>query len=80
MHPVVMSAQTTRVSVIDGHTASMSVALDSRPSPGEVSAALRSFSGKPQALGLPSAPAHAIDVTEAPDRPQPRLDAGKGPG
>jgi aspartate-semialdehyde dehydrogenase len=79
-HGVVVSAQTTRVAVIDGHMASISVALDSRPSPGEVRAVLRSFSGKPQALGLPTAPSSPIDVSEAPDRPQPRLDAGKGGG
>jgi aspartate-semialdehyde dehydrogenase len=79
-HSVVLSAQTTRVPVIDGHTASLSVALDSRPSPDEVRAALRSFVGKPQDLGLPSAPKVPIDVSDAPDRPQPRLDAGKGGG
>jgi aspartate-semialdehyde dehydrogenase len=79
-HGVVLSAQTTRVPVIDGHTASMSIALDSRPSPDDVREALRSFSGKPQALGLPSAPKLPIDVSDAPDRPQPRLDAGKGGG
>ena len=80
LHGVTVSAQTTRVAVIDGHTASMSVSLDARPSPEDVRAALRSFSGKPQALGLPSAPASPIDVSLAPDRPQPRLDAGKGAG
>jgi aspartate-semialdehyde dehydrogenase len=58
----------------------VAVALDSKPSPQEVSEALRTFSGKPQALGLPSAPAAPIDVSAAPDRPQPRLDAGKGGG
>ena len=79
-HGVVLSAQTTRVAVIDGHTVAMSVSLDSRSSPEEVRAALRSFSGKPQALGLPTAPASPIDVSDAPDRPQPRLDAGKGGG
>jgi aspartate-semialdehyde dehydrogenase len=79
-HSVVLSAQTTRVPVIDGHTASLSVALDSRPSPDEVRSALRSFTGKPQDLGLPSAPKVPIDVSDAPDRPQPRLDAGKGGG
>jgi aspartate-semialdehyde dehydrogenase len=79
-HTVVLSAQTTRVPVIDGHTASLSVALDSRPSPEEVRSALRSFTGKPQALGLPTAPQLPIEVSEAPDRPQPRLDAGKGGG
>jgi aspartate-semialdehyde dehydrogenase len=79
-HSVVLSAQTTRVPVIDGHTASLSVALDSKPSPDDVRTALKSFSGKPQALGLPTAPQVAIDVTDASDRPQPRLDAGKGGG
>jgi aspartate-semialdehyde dehydrogenase len=79
-HSVVLSAQTTRVPVIDGHTASMSIALDSRPSPDDVREALRSFSGKPQSLSLPSAPKLPIDVSDAPDRPQPRLDAGKGGG
>jgi aspartate-semialdehyde dehydrogenase len=79
-HTVVVSAQTTRVPVIDGHTVSLSVALDSRPSPDDVRAALRSFSGKPQALGLPTAPHPPIDVSDAPDRPQPRLDVGKGGG
>jgi aspartate-semialdehyde dehydrogenase len=79
-HPVVMSATTTRVPVIDGHTVSMSVALDSKPSLDEVRAALRGFRGKPQALRLPSAPPAPIDVSDAPDRPQPRLDANKGNG
>src|SRR3954451_4873401 len=31
-HPMVVSAQTTRVPVIDGHTESISIALDARPS------------------------------------------------
>ena len=30
-HPVIVSAQTTRVPVIDGHTESISVGLDARP-------------------------------------------------
>jgi len=80
MHPLVVSATTTRVAVIDGHTASMSIALDAKPSLDEVRAALRSFRGKPQTLGLPTAPAVPIDVSDAPDRPQPRLDVGKGRG
>jgi aspartate-semialdehyde dehydrogenase len=80
MHPLVVSATTTRVGVIDGHTASISVALDANPSLDEVREALRGFRGKPQALRLPTAPAVPIDVTEAADRPQPRLDVGKGGG
>jgi aspartate-semialdehyde dehydrogenase len=79
-HPVVVSAQTTRVPVIDGHTCSIAVRLASRPSPEEVREALRSFTGKPQMLELPSAPQPPIDVSDAPDRPQPRLDLNKGNG
>jgi len=52
-HPVTVSAQATRVAVIDGHTESISIALDSRPSIDEVVAALRSFRGRPQELELP---------------------------
>lgn len=80
MHPVIVSATTTRVPVIDGHTVTVAAALDARPSPEEIRAALRAFRGRPQELGLPSAPAEPIDCTEAPDRPQPRLDALKGNG
>jgi aspartate-semialdehyde dehydrogenase len=80
MHPMVVSASTTRVPVIDGHTITVAVALDARPSIEEVQAAMRSFRGRPQELALPSAPAVPIDCTEAPDRPQPRLDALKGRG
>jgi aspartate-semialdehyde dehydrogenase len=79
-HPAVVSAQTTRVPVIDGHTMTIAVRLASRPSVADVRAALREFRGKPQELGLPFAPAAPIDVSEAPDRPQPRLDVGKGNG
>lgn len=80
MHPMLVSASTTRVPVIDGHTVTVAVALDTRPSLDEVRAAMRSFRGRPQELSLPSAPAQPIDCTEAPDRPQPRLDALKGNG
>jgi aspartate-semialdehyde dehydrogenase len=79
-HPTVVSAQTTRVPVVDGHTLSVSVALESKPSPADVIAALRAFTGRPQALGLPSAPAAPILYIEQPNRPQPRLDAERGNG
>ncbi|MGH9314622.1 MAG: aspartate-semialdehyde dehydrogenase, partial [Vicinamibacterales bacterium] len=39
-HPAVVSAHTNRVPVIDGHTETISMALDARPSPDEVRAAL----------------------------------------
>jgi aspartate-semialdehyde dehydrogenase len=79
-HQVVVSAQTTRVPVIDGHTESISIALDARPSIADVVAALRAFRGRPQELGLPTAPPAPIVCVETPNRPQPRLDAERDGG
>jgi aspartate-semialdehyde dehydrogenase len=73
-HPMVVSAQTTRVPVVDGHTGSVFVSLEKRADLDEVREAFRTFSGPPQQLGLPSAPAHPTVLLDAPDRPQPRLD------
>jgi aspartate-semialdehyde dehydrogenase len=58
----------------------VSVELDSQPSPDAVADALRSFRGRPQELKLPSAPDPAIVVMSENNRPQPRLDAGLGDG
>jgi aspartate-semialdehyde dehydrogenase len=79
-HPAVISAQVTRVPVVDGHSMTVSVDLDTRPAVDDVVAALRSFRGKPQALELPSAPIPAIVVMAEDTRPQPRLDADLGGG
>jgi aspartate-semialdehyde dehydrogenase len=79
-HPVVVSAQTTRVAVIDGHTESISVRLDAKPSVEEVIEAMRSFRGRPQELRLPLAPLAPVVWLDAPDRPQPRLDAERDGG
>ncbi|MEN3340375.1 MAG: aspartate-semialdehyde dehydrogenase [Acidobacteriota bacterium] len=79
-HPVVVSAQTTRVAVVDGHTESISVRLDAKPSVEDVIEAMRSFRGRPQELGLPLAPPAPVVWLEAPDRPQPRLDAERDGG
>lgn len=73
-HPVVISAQTTRVPVLDGHTEAVSVELGTPASREDLLAAFAQFSGQPQALGLPSAPPQPIVTHERPDRPQPRLD------
>jgi aspartate-semialdehyde dehydrogenase len=75
-----ISAQTTRVPVVDGHTAVMSVELGTRPPIDEVTKALADFSSEPQTRRLPSAPANPIVVHAAQDRPQPRLDVGAGGG
>jgi aspartate-semialdehyde dehydrogenase len=79
-YPAVVSAHTNRVPVIDGHTMTVSVAFESKPSIDAVKEAMRAFTGKPQELWLPSAPQPPIVVTEEPNRPQPRLDADLGGG
>jgi aspartate-semialdehyde dehydrogenase len=75
-----ISAQVTRVPVIDGHTALLSIGFDRRPAPEEAIAALESFQAPEQVRELPSAPAWPVVVRREADRPQPRRDrdAGKG--
>jgi aspartate-semialdehyde dehydrogenase len=79
-HPVVLSASTTRVPVVNGHTLSVSVALDRSPSLDDVRTALASFSGPPQTLKLPSAPPHPVLYLSEENRPQPRLDVDRDGG
>lgn len=79
-HAAVVSAQTTRVPVIDGHTESVSVSLDAKPAAADIIAAFRAFRGRPQELELPTAPKAPIVYFDAPDRPQPRLDAERDGG
>jgi aspartate-semialdehyde dehydrogenase len=79
-HPVVVSAHTNRVAIVDGHTLTASVALDANPALADVIDAVRAFRGRPQSLGLPSAPAQPLVYTDAPFRPQPRLDAERDGG
>ena len=79
-HPVVVSATTTRVPVLDGHTMAISVALETKPPIEDVRRALESFRGRPQELALPSAPAAPIFYHQSADRPQPRLDVDRDGG
>lgn len=79
-HPVTVSAAVTRVPVHHGHTGSISVALEQRPDAGAMIAAWNTFRGKPQELGLPSAPAQPIVYLAEPNRPQPALDANRDGG
>ena len=80
LYPAVVSAHTNRVPVIDGHTMTVSVAFEQKPSIEQIKEALRNFAGRPQELWLPSAPQPPIVVTEEQNRPQPRLDADLGGG
>jgi aspartate-semialdehyde dehydrogenase len=76
-HPVVISAQTTRVPVQNGHTESISVGFEHKPSEDEVINAWGSF----RALdGLPSAPTPPVVYVRERNRPQPALDADRGDG
>lgn len=71
-----VSATCTRVPVIDGHTECVSVRFARRPAPdiAAVRAALSAYTCDAQTLGCPSAPVQAIEVHDAENRPQPRLD------
>ena len=69
-----ITAQCLRVPVSDGHTAACFVSFDKKPTRQEILQAWKDFSGEPQALKLPSAPAQFIHYFEENDRPQPKLD------
>jgi len=79
-HPVTISAAVTRVPVHNGHTGSISVTFTERPDAEAIVAAWNSFRGKPQDLGLPSAPPQPIVYLTEPNRPQPALDASRDGG
>ncbi len=72
--PFKVSAQCNRVPVQDGHLESVRVKLSKRATIEEVAAALASFTGLPQELKLPTAPARPVIVRTEKDRPQSRLD------
>ena len=72
-----VSAQCNRVAVEDGHTESVSIKLATKTTAKEIADLLRTFSGVPQQLHLPSAPEQPYLVMDAPDRPQPRFDVNR---
>jgi aspartate-semialdehyde dehydrogenase len=73
-HPIVISAQTTRVGVQNGHTGSISVGFEHAPPAEAIVDAWRTFKGRPQELALPSAPPQPIVYLTEQNRPQPALD------
>lgn len=77
---ITVSAQCTRVPVSDGHTECVSFRLRREATAADLRRVLAAHSGEPQRLGLPSAPRPALVVLDADDRPQPRLDRGRGGG
>jgi aspartate-semialdehyde dehydrogenase len=76
----VISAQCLRVPVSDGHMAAVSVSFEKKASKEEIIGRWRGYSGKPQALGLPSAPKPFLTYFEQDERPQTRLDRDAGGG
>jgi len=79
-HPIVISAQTTRVGVQNGHTASISVGFEHPPSSDAIIEAWQTFKGRPQDLELPSAPPRPIVYLTEQNRPQPALDVNQDGG
>jgi len=77
---VVVSAQTNRVPVLEGHTICLSLGLEGRSTPEQAAAALADFRGPLSMRELPSTPERPILVRTEPDRPQPRRDRDAGGG
>ena len=69
-----LTAQCLRVPVSDGHMAAVFASFEQKPSLADIREAWATFAGRPQALGLPSAPAQFLTYFEENDRPQTRLD------
>lgn len=74
-----VGATCTRVPVLHGHTAVVSVELDEHADIDEVARAVREYRS-PLGHPLPSAPPRPLHLLEEADRPQPRLDRDRGAG
>jgi aspartate-semialdehyde dehydrogenase len=77
-----ISAQCNRVPVEDGHTESVSVAFEQKPT---AEAIIHAWEDSPttsaiRGLNLPSAPERPVIYDRTVDRPQPKLDVNRGNG
>ncbi|WP_039791189.1 Asd/ArgC dimerization domain-containing protein, partial [Paenibacillus riograndensis] len=70
----VITTQCIRVPVADGHMAAVFASFEQKPSKEEILERWNSFQGRPQALGLPSAPKQFITYFAEENRPQTQLD------
>ena len=75
-----VSAHCNRVPVVDGHTVTVSVEFDRKPSKDEIIRALTNYRSVPQERKLPSAPPQPVMYMEENDRPQPRRDVERERG
>jgi aspartate-semialdehyde dehydrogenase len=69
-----ITSQCIRVPVTDGHLAAVFVSFEHKPSKEEILDRWLQFKGRPQELGLPSAPKQFITYFEEENRPQTKLD------
>ena len=69
-----ITTQCIRVPVTDGHLATVFVSFDKKPTKEEILDRWNQFAGRPQELGLPSAPKQFITYFEEENRPQTQLD------
>jgi aspartate-semialdehyde dehydrogenase len=70
----IITAQCIRVPVSDGHLAAVFMSFRNKPTDEEIKNAWKNFSGRPQELGLPSAPKQVLNYFEEENRPQSKLD------
>jgi aspartate-semialdehyde dehydrogenase len=76
----VFTAQCIRVPVSDGHMAAVFASFAEKPSREDILSLWRDFQGKPQQLGLPSAPKPFLQYFDEDARPQTKLDRDLGNG
>ena len=69
-----ITAQCLRVPATDGHMAAIFASFPIKPTKDEILSLWRNFKGRPQELGLPSAPKQFLHYFDEEDRPQTALD------
>lgn len=70
----VITTQCIRVPVSDGHLAAVFVSFEKKPSKDEILKLWKNYKGKPQILGLPTAPKQFLTYFEEENRPQTGVD------
>ncbi len=80
VHPLKVSAACNRVEVLDGHTETIAVEFNEKPSETAILDTFRNYKGVPQERNLPSAPPNPVIYMTEQDRPQPRRDVNREKG
>lgn len=70
----IITSQCIRVAASNGHLATVFMSFKNKPSKDEIIELWKNFKGRPQELGLPSAPNQFITYFEEDNRPQTKLD------